>query len=238
MNINTIKSLVACAALTASGMANSALITYEFNDGDSLADWHSDRSAPVGFSIINNEIVMEVGDIDPTDTQSSFYDTQGMSLDLGEANYVSIDMYVDTATWGSTGRFGGFWGVGYDSADIISAYPIMEYQNGEAYVWNSVSPGAWTEYTGIFINNDYNTFALELTSAGIEYSINGTTLYTDTTSDVDYLGSLILNAQWTGTDYSVRYDNLTYGSVDVPAPAALTLIALGLFGITRRQLKK
>lgn len=220
------------------GMANAALITQEFNDGDSLAGWTTDRSEPGSFSIIANELVMEIVDVDPAGTLSGFYDTQGRAFDVGQSNYVSVDMFVDTDTWGASGRFGGFWGVGFDSNDDISAYPILEFQNGSTYVWDSVSPGSWLDYGNAFVDNEFNTLAMQVTSAGVEYSVNGTVLYTDSVSDVDYFGDIILNAKFEGTNYAVRYDNFTYGTVDVSEPSMFALFALGLVGFTRRKFKK
>ena len=97
MNLKMLKVPVAGLILSVSCLANASLITLEFNDGNSLSDWNVNRSAPESFDIINNELVMSVSG--PYSTSSSFYDTQGMSFDIGQSTYLSIDMYIDSA-WG------------------------------------------------------------------------------------------------------------------------------------------
>ncbi|WP_440875188.1 PEP-CTERM sorting domain-containing protein [Thalassotalea sp. PLHSN55] len=230
----TIKSLIATLVLTVSCSASAALITQEFNNGDSLADWGVDRAAPTGFEIINNELVMSI--TGPADSDD-FRNTQGMKLDIGESTFMSVDMFIDSS-WANDERYGGFWSVAYDSADVISAYPILEFQgqnNGVVAAWDN---SGWAEFSTLFNFDEFNTFSFEINDLGVDYSINGVKVHSDTTSDIQYFGDVILNAKYEGSDFTVKYDNLTFGSVDVPEPSTLAILALGLVGFASRKVKK
>ena len=49
---------------------------------------------------------------------------------------------------------------------------------------------------------------------------------------------VILNAKYEGNDFNVRYDNLVFGTVDVPEPSTLAIFALGMIGLAARRFKK
>jgi hypothetical protein len=233
MNINFFKATVVTLALTVSSFANSSLITHEFNDGDSLAAWSADRTAPDGFEIINNELVMSLtGPAHPT---STFYDTHGMKLDIGQSNYVSIDVFIDSA-WIDSERYGGVWTQSFNASDEITGWPIVEF-NGISGVqaWDN---GGWQAFTTNFITGEFNNFKLQVTSNGVEYSLNDTVFYTDTVVDTQYFGNVFLNAKYEGNDFSVRYDNLVYGTVNVPEPSTFAILALGLLGLASRKFNK
>ncbi|MDC2889173.1 hypothetical protein [Psychrosphaera algicola] len=77
----------------------------------------------------------------------------------------------------------------------------------------------WAFDTASLVLDAFNTFSIAITSNGTEYGINGTTVYTDSVSDVSYIGSVILNGYNTLSaqgGYTARFDNLRY--VDVPEP--------------------
>ena len=235
-----INSLLAGLVLAASFNSSASLITHEFNNGDSLANWGVDRAAPAGFEIINNELVMTVAG--PADIDD-FFNTQGMYLDIGESTFMSIDMYIDSS-WSQPESYGGFWATAFDDTDTISAYPILEFQGyagGDiaSYDIDSGLPDAgWGAYSTLFNWDAFNTLAFEITNAGVEYSLNGVTVHTNSVSNIEYFGEVILNGFYEESDFTVRYDNLTYGSVDVPEPATLAIFALGLMGLASRRFKK
>ncbi len=227
---------LASIVLSVSSYVNASLITTTFDNGDSLNNWSVDRAAPSSFDIVNNELVMNIAG--PLNPNGGFYDTQGMKLDIGESTFMSIDMFIDSA-WSNDERYGGFWSTAYDGTDAISAYPILEFQGGNggsvaAYDSNI----GWAHFSSLFNFDAFNTFAFEITGSGVEYFINGTSVYTDSVSDVSYFGEVILNAKYEGSDFAVRYDNLTYGSVDVPEPSTLAIFALGIMGLASRRVKK
>lgn len=226
------------AMVLVSNIANASVVTHDFSNGDSLANWSVDRAAPSSFSIINNELVMAIDGNDYPDSRAPFYDTQGMQLDIGKSTYLSIDMYVDSS-WSSSERFAGMWGVGRDSSDDISAYPILEYQgpgiDGPSAGFNIWDNSGWQGITTLFDFDAFNTLELLVTGAGIEYYLNDSLVHTDASSGTTYLSAVILNAKNDGTSFDVRYDNLKYGNV--PEPTVITLFGAGLLaaGFVRRR---
>lgn len=236
-----LKSLLAVSLFTLSAYAQAGLVTHTFDDGDSLADWGKDRCAPAGFDISGGELVMSVGQsAQAACPAGAFYLTQGMKLDLGSANYLSIEMYVDADNWLTDGRFGGIWGVAYNDSDAISFYPILEYAvtNGTGGIqgWHNNSIN-WEPLTPSTLNlNAFNTFAFSIKSGVINYFINGEEVFNSPLSGHSYFGEVILNAKNDGTDYQVRYDNLTYGTV--PEPASLAIMGAGLLLLGARRARR
>lgn len=235
-NYKILKVALASVVLSVSSFVNASLITTSFDNGESLNNWTVDRAEPSSFEIVNNELVMDI--TGPLNPNGGFYDTQGMKLDIGQSTFMSIDMFIDSE-WINDERYGGVWSIAYNNSDSISAYPILEFQgaNGGSVASYDSNLG-WADFSTLFNFDAFNTFAFEVNNAGVEYFINGTSVYTDSVSDVSYFGEVILNAKYDGSDYSVRYDNLTYGSVSVSEPSTLAIFALGIMGFASRRFKK
>ncbi|MBC3765964.1 hypothetical protein H8B19_08745 [Neptunicella marina] len=239
-----LKKLLAIGMLAIATNATAGLTTIEFNDGDSLAGWNTDRSTPSGFEIINDELVLSIDGADSPNPQGVFYDTQGMQLQFGEyVNYLSIDMFIDSDNWLDGFRYAGIWGIGRNSANPsnVAGWPILEYQGAGAVVpanpagvatWDNLGWGA--DVSTLFNANAYNNLKLWVTSgSGVQYFLNDTLIYTDTSGDVDYLSGVILNARNYGTSYDVKFDNLTFGAV--PEPGLFVLFAFGALMVFRRH---
>jgi len=215
---------------------SASVITHEFNNGDSLSSWTVDRAAPSSFSIIEDELVMSIDGDNFPDSRGPYYDTKGMSLDIGNSNYLSIDMYVDSA-WSGSERYGGMWGIGRNASDPTSAsgWPILEFQgpgsNGPDAGFNVWDNTGWQGKSTNFTFDAFNTLELMVTGSGVEYYLNSNLLYTDASGDNSYLSGVILNAKNEGSSFDVRYDNLKYGSAPVPEPSTFLLLSGGLIGL-------
>jgi hypothetical protein len=237
MKISTLLKAAMLASVFASSTSYAELVTTTFDNGSSLSDWTTDRSTPAGFEIVNNELVMSIDGSEARDLDN-FRSTQGMKLDTNGATFVSIDMFVD-ASWTGAKRFGGFWGVATNADGDISAYPILEFQGagtnftdtGIAF-WDN---NGWVDVSTLFNNDAFNTFAFQIASNGIEYFLNGTLIHTDSESGSISFSDIILNAKNVGDSYSVRFDNLVVGTSEVPMPASIGLLALGILALCLRK---
>lgn len=241
MKIKTLTALLTTMVL--SNAADAALVTNTFDNGSDLSSWEVDRCAPDSFGISGNELVLEVESDSACLDDTGFYHTQGMKLDIGQSTMLSIDMFVD-GSWSDALRFGGMWGVSYDSTDSIDGYPIIEFQipdltlasNGNFEVWDNTG---WSDTPGSLVKlNDWNTLMLSLNGTTTEYYINGILSHTYDNGDTQYFGEVILNAKNDGAAYAVRYDNLVYGTTEVSAPATFGLMMAAFGGLILRRKKK
>jgi len=219
------------------------LINLEFNNGDSLSDWSVDRAAPASFSVVNNELQMVIDGSTEGNTDN-FHDTRGMNMTISQSNYLSIDMFVDE-NWTNTGeRYGGLWVVGYSSYFDSNGwgsntYPILEYQVDDNGVGGIAQWDSWygwnSSLSNLFQVNEFNNLKFIIGTAGVEYYINNQLIYVDTMTKTEYFSKVILNAKNEGSNFTVRYDNLTYGNIAVPEPSTLVIFALGLMGLVSRR---
>lgn len=242
----TKKIIALSASLLLPTTAFASLVTNTFDSTD-LSAWSVDRCAPEGFAVSGGELVMTVDAQSACLSQGSFYHTQGMQMNIGYSNFLSIDMFVDSS-WTDQSRFGGIWGVAYDTgfttADITD-YPILEFQlpgmtsiagdpDADFFAWDN---NGWQDLVASVFNVDgWNTLAFSLDGGFINYFVNGTKVHTFATT-ATHIGNVILNAKNDAVGYSVRYDNLQYGTRDVPAPATFALMALALGGLVLRRNK-
>ena len=234
------KSITIALVALFSFNASANLITETFADGSSLGDWIVDRCAPSSFSIVNNELQMSInGNEQDKCGADPFYATQGMKRILSPSTFVSIDVFLDTENWLIEERLGGFWATTYNSSDAISFYPIIEYIfNGgaiTAQTWNG-NDGWWDQGNDLLSDNAFNTFSFEIVDGFIQYAINGTHVLTSNTGGHAYFGDVILNARNDGNDFTVRYDNLTYGTISVPETPTLIVMLTGLILLGSRRL--
>lgn len=239
MKLKTFFYLVACAA---SMHVSAGVVTHEFNNGDDLSAWQTDRCAPASFAISNNELVLGIDGAEVTKCDADpFFSTQGMKLNTGMSDYLGIDMFIDGTNWTADGRYGGIWGVAYDASDAISYYPILEYfvTNGVGSLQAWDGDNGWVDigFRGAALDS-FNNLAFSISGGVISYLVNGNNVFTTSNGGHSYFGEVILNAKNAGTSYNVRYDNLTYNTpASVPEPATIAILGAGLLfvGAARKR---
>lgn len=217
--------------------------------------WYVDRYAPAGFSspVVfqgDNRLLQQINAADCQSCRasaysSSFYNTQGRKYDLGAGAYfLSADLFVDSS-WASAGRrMAGLWGTGFDAANQVSFYPILEFTSDSSTprfrAWNN---GSWIDMglpTG-FAYDTWQTLSITLAGAQIQYQIgdlfvpvgaNGTT----------YFGNVMLQGYNTmdGVTYSIYWDNVRWDNQAsaIPEPASIFLFASGALTLAAFRLRR
>jgi len=244
---------IALATFALSGPAAAAVETFDnpVTTGPTQAPgtWYTDRYAPAGFTggvsfdgrkVLQVDISSSDGEVDrPGAFSSTFYNTQGRKLDLAPGTTsMSIELYVDDAWAGSGRRMAGFWGTGFEGADI-AAYPIVEYTEAagpgrfRAY---EVTTGAWLDL-GLpsgFAYDSWYTLDITLSAGKFVYTVGDQSVSTDANGATS-IANVILQGHNTadGVDYSVRWDNFNA----VPEPATWGLLILG-FGMTGAAVRR
>lgn len=241
-------------------VASAASLTLDFNApvliGPSPAPntWYTDRYSPGGFTspvlfggdnrLLETIVAADGLDNRPAPYQSSFYNTQGRTLDLTPTTTgMSIDLFVPSDWATANKRMAGLWGVGYDPLNNINWYPIIEFfsdgATGKFRYWDGV--GAWVDLglpTG-FTYDSWTTLGISLLPTDqwlLQAGDKSGTIGADGTA---YIGSTILqghNTQ-TGVNYNIYWDNLTYNTAAaaVPEPSTLLLIAALAAGLGLRK---
>ncbi|WP_442482875.1 PEP-CTERM sorting domain-containing protein [Aeoliella sp. SH292] len=218
--------------------------------------WYTDRYAPAGFTAsvffdTDERLQQSISATDGADSRpgafsSAFYNTQGRKYDLevgtGE---MSIQLYIPSTWETSNARMAGFWGTGFDDANAVSAYPILEFTSEAANPrFRGYDNGVWIDLglpTG-FAYDTWQELGISLLPSGeIEYTVGDISATTTmlagngTTS----IGNVILqghNSQ-IGVSYDIYWDNLS--TTVIPEPSTIAMLGLagvvGLAMVRRRQ---
>ncbi len=195
----------------------------------------------------------------PSQYSSTFYNTQGRQQDMAVATgpvwSVSADVYIDSS-WDpalKNSRRTGLWTRDNTADENSSNYPIISFavfdvndpfdddpNNVENYQfklrawdsgigWHPLSKAAFNGF------GSWNNLRIESTGSSFDYYLNDTFLWSDTTysasGNEDLKRFFIQGYNFGLGDYDVYWDNLTV----TPAPASISLLALGAFGVCRRR---
>lgn len=179
--------------------------------------WFTDRYEPAFFGndTLNGENVIRltIGDAQsranrPSNFSSTFYNTQGRKIFLGDAYSFTADVYIPAA-WATAPGYAGVWATGTTGSEI-SSYPIMAFSNAiiapdnvtiteirpRFRLWDSTS--GWRDDLEQLVSNNpsfwngydqWYTFRIDLLPESDEviYSINGEVVGTVTGNGSAYL---------------------------------------------------
>lgn len=205
-----------------------------FTETELSTNWSADRTYPSGdvtsVSYGTRNDVAKLGIVSAEQSTlnapgQTFYNTEGVKKNISAATSVKADLYVE-GEWETdeTNVRAGLWGVasdvaGSDATTDISAYPIVEYTNTEAYtgfrVYNVIT-GTWTNLPAVEVNVEgWNTVEIVLNEDGsFTYVINGDEVNTTPATGSVEIGSVILNSYNYGgenDDYFVHWSKFATG---------------------------
>lgn len=228
--------VLAVSTLTAAvpfigGRDANAIAGTIYEDVNPATGWVTDRTTPSGGygaeTFAGRQSVYLNVDA-PSNAPTSFYQYEGITKNIpAGSKTLKGDLYIDP-TWPDNVR-AGFWGVGYDTTNAISSYPIVEYNTAFAShwrIWDSVGLGGWREVAAPSATSGWNTIELAINktdSAKTDVYVNNTYIGTSATDATDDFRSVILNNYNFGDhDYAVHWSNIQAGSYILDAPTNLT----------------
>jgi len=252
--------LTAISMIATSGMA-AIDITPDF--GDVPNGWVTDRYQPNHFGNVGayqgRDNVLGIGITSAegmgnraNGQNSQFYNTQGMQHALagGAGTMISADLWIPTA-WADPANGSirtDIWGV-MSHGTNVTAYPILGFTTyggaSRFRVWDGNTADGWVDLATSVAYNAWNSLAIEFTGSAFVFSVNGSVVYTDATTDgttgfsaiimqaYNFYGDTSLTGS-TPVDYTAYWSNTPV----VPEPAtylagALMLLPFGTSLIRR-----
>jgi hypothetical protein len=248
LSIATVTSAASAAEL----MPNLSLVP---------AGWTTDRYEPTSFSnvgtfqgrdnVLGIEITSAGGQLSrPGGQQGLFYSTQGRKhlITGGAGDTLSADLWVDSSWQDSANGHvrSDVWGTMIDSADAVSAYPILGFTNygGAArfrYYDGDVASG-WVDLLSTqVLFGAWNTLSIGFTGTEFTFSVNGVQVGTDATiggstgfkevimqaynfDHADIAGEVL-------ADYTAHWSNVSTGQNVPDSGMTLGMLGLALAGV-------
>lgn len=196
--------------------------------------WYPDRYAPALFetttfnagSVLHHQISSAQAAANrTTGRQTSFYNTQGRTYNLGTGiTVLTADLYIPAA-WETLHRRADVWAKAYSpaSATTPAVYPIIGFANtqGNNPVLRYFLPdGNWANIPMTITYDSWYSFRMEIADTTVNYYVNNNFVGSHTTAGATYFGSAILQGynfadatlpaaeqDFTNTTYDIYWDN-------------------------------
>jgi hypothetical protein len=217
--------------------------------------WYPDRYPPAGFTagptVGSIDEFISASDQDgsrPSGFNSGFYDYQGRKYDLPSgATSLGVDLFVPSSWSGlnqqdpsgnpaNSGSLASVWGTGLDSSGNVASFPIIGFNNqaGGFQVFDQTN--GWTNAGGFTGYDKSYTLSFAIDGDTIDYYVNGSLVYTDTTdTGTVSLSNVILQGYDGGNSYHISWANLAAVTTTTALVDDAPLQASGVAPLTAKE---
>lgn len=237
--------------------AQAALVMPSF--ADVPVGWVTDRYDPASFANVGTyqgrDNVLGIGITTAGDSANrgaqsgSFYNTQGKQhalIGAGVGSTLGAGLFIESG-WRNSADGSvrtDMWAVGSNAAGVTD-YGIIGFTNqggaARLRVWDADTTSGWVDLALAITYDAWADFQIELTAASIDYYVNGTQVYSDTTIGADRFSAVIMQAYnfadpalFPGVStvpYTAHWSN-------IPEPGSIALMGLALAGLAAARRRR